>query len=474
VTWKVYASSNFYNLLSQAPDSFYERYRTMINDVLAAAGIDPNFESAGTIKGNECWQDQDKEYWWLCTEDPTYMPVFTNVYYHSVKQSYDVDGNQILVNTKEFGFAFQFCEADLAEDDRVTVTIVTAGTASTTYQAGDRIEFDVNYSSPVQLGGGQTGNDTLTWRVLGTSQAFADYELYTPTPNTYSDGGLSFKITPGGIKFALGDSFTLASEGGRFKWRKDGGSGSSVTLSDGLSAEFKSGASPSWVAGDRWGFSAEAVNGVDQLRQPTDPCAAWDTSTILTISPPSPSEASAVFIYDHTIHSGAVIKLEGSNDNFVTTPFSLTLDWNERSIYKPFEKVTYAKYRITCDKEGAVQWIWLGNPLELQIRTGASELGKLTKRKRLPGLVARKGMGATIEHTWLPQAMVDALYEMLSHASEHDDRRFAIVPNDNEPNEAALVEYNNESLEETDLLDFQPRDTAHRLISVSLTMDAAA
>jgi len=317
--------------------------------------------------------------------------------------------------------------------------------------------------------------------VVGSAQSFAPYALNTITPNTYSDNGLSFDIDVGGIAFSLGDTFTFSVEGGQFKWRKNAGLWSAdtsiqptVSLSDGLSAEFLSGAAPSWVSGDKWSFKAEAINGADQLRQPTDARAEWENSTVLTITPVSPSAVSGVFLCDHTFPSDAIITLQGSNDNFLTTPLNIPLLWGQRSIYKPFNQVTYDKYRITSDKGGSVQWVWLGNPLELFIKNGINDLGRLTKQKRLPGFIARKGLGVGIEHEAITQLSAETLFDLVSHACQYDDRRFGIVTNDNETNESSLVEYNADSIQETDVLYFQPRDTSGRLISISLTLDAAA
>lgn len=446
--------------------------------VLAAAGLASSFNQASLL-GNECWHDYpDKDHWWVCTDDPNYLPIFTNVYYHSVKTSHDANGDPILVNTKEFGFRFQFCESDLLEGDTVRITISAAGVSALTYQAGDRIEFDVNYSSPVQLGGGQTGNDTLTFNVIGTSQSFTQYALNTVTLNSYSNAGLSFLITPGAIDFKLGDTYTFTVEGGRFKFRKDGGSWSAntsiqptVSLSDGLSGVFQSGAAPSWITGDKWTFTAEAINGPDQLRQPTDSRAAWVNSTVLTITPSASASASAILLCDHTIPSNAVIVLQGSNDNFATTPLNLTLTWRSDSIYATFTQASYAKYRITCDKGGTAQWPWLGDGLELKIPGGITELGKLKKKLRFPGLVARRALGVTVDHEALTKDSIDSLLDMLSHACEYDDRRIAIIPNDAEPDEVSLVQYSSDSLDIEDILDFQPRDHAYQLSKVSLTLE---
>jgi len=453
--------------------------------ILSSAGIEPSFSLASTL-GNACWHDHPSEFWWVCQDDTAYMPAFTNVYYHSVKKGVDEHGNPILINTEEFGFAFQGCEDQLERGDTMVVTIKAGANSRHVYQQGDRFEFDVIRGAALPFGGGQSGSDTLTFLVRGTAAGapgtFANYALNTVTLNTYSNNGLSFAIVPGAIDFALGDTFTFSIEGGHFRWRKNGGSWSSSTaiaatasLSDGLSANFIGGNAPSWVALDRWSFTALSVNGPDQLRQPTDPRAAWASSTSLTIAPTVPADALALFICDHTIASTATIRLQGSNDDFSTTPLNAVVPWAERNIYYRLNAVvTYAKYRVTCDQSGISNWVYLGVPRQPTIRTGVYELGKLTKAWNLPGLTTRKSLGATVEHSGLTEASAASLVALLSHACQYDDRRFGIVPNTNETSEASLVSYQLDSIELKDQLDFQPRDNIHRLITASLTLEAVA
>jgi hypothetical protein len=96
--------------------------------------------------------------------------------------------------------------------------------------------------------------------------ALDDYALLKSSPPTYSDGGVGFVITPGGVDSQLGDQFVFWIEGGQFQWRKNGGSwsaatqiGATVALSDGVSAAFDVGRAPSFVDGDAYTFAAAAT-----------------------------------------------------------------------------------------------------------------------------------------------------------------------------------------------------------------------
>lgn len=481
IVWRSGSSSNSnYNL--DTIGSYLERYNVICRNILVAAGIDPqNFDNA-SITGNECWQDyNDSDYWWVYDGDAPYLPIQTGHYYHLAKKSYDEDGNEIVMSTMEGGFGPKFgCPENLKEGDTITMVFADFPNGGRTYQQGDRITASIVYADNLPFGGGQDGNDTLTWSVVGSDAGrLADYELVTSALAEYSDGGLGFALTPGGIDYQLGDQYAFDIEGGKFKWRKNAGSWSAdtdieatVSLSDGLSAAFVGGAAPSWVSGDSWSFNADAVNGPDNLRQPTDALTSWASSTTLEIEPDD-TDVSELIIYDHTIASTATITLQGSNDNFSTIPLNVTIPWAKTSIYYAIDNaVSYAKYRIIVNQSGSVQWVYLGAPLEPLIENGNRELGTLVKRWKLPSLnIARRTMGANISHTWLKKDQVNAIMDMLDHACINDERRFAILPNENEPEEISLVEYQNDTLEIQDLKSFQPRDISYRLMSLSLDVE---
>jgi hypothetical protein len=533
-------------------DEYFDRYSSMSNDIAAAAGTDPTFSDAGR-HGDDCWQDfGDSDFWWEFTGTELYLPAQTGHYYHSAKLVNDpITGQQIAQSSKEFAFALRFgCPANLQEGDKIQVTI-SGNVGTHGYADGDQFTVPIIHAIPLPFGGGQTGNDTLKFHVSGSvAGAFPEYNLltaaapparvnshvyaigdrYTPAiPNgrfyeciapgaaagsppvfttnrtsytdgaatfidmggvsSYSDSGLAFDITPGGIDFALGDKFTFVIEGGHFKLSFDGGiSWSSATvIADtvdltafdaslaGVIANFTGGVAPSWKTNDRWTFLLEAVNGVDGLRQPTDARTAWTGSTAIVITPGATKPADCVLIGDHTIPSDATITLLGSDDNFSTTPFSQIIPWQQTHIYLPLTNCNRAKYKVTVDKGGDLSWLWLGNGLDLKLPNGVVELGRLTKRYRMPSQIATKSLSGNVEHSGLTQASVTDLVTGLAHACQFDDQRLGIVPNENET-EIGIVAFAADSLDVTDdpLLQFQPRDTKYRLLSVTLQLAAVA
>lgn len=478
VTWTEVSG---HDLTNSTPDAYFERYRSAMNSVLAAAGIDANFDEA-SAKGDGCWQDfNDSANWWVFDGSKPYYPIQTNHYYipSIMMCSGDGAGDMQIKSTQEFGFGPKFACPELLEiGDKLIVTIDGIGGASTGqgYQPGDEFVLSMIHADPLPFTGGQTGTDTLTWSVLGSvAGRLSNYSLLTLAPPLYSDSGVDFRITPGGVPFALGDQYRFSVEGGQFQWRRDGGSWSEsidiadTALADGLTAKFQPGAAPSWKNADTWTFRAEAVNGVDGVRQPTDARLAWTGSTTIDVTPASAAAISCLLIGDHTIPADATITLTGSNDNFATTVLTQAIAWSATHI---FALVTSncARYRIAINRAGSASWLYLGDPAGITSPTGRNELGKLTKRVRLPGLTARRALGATIAHEALPQSSVDALLAMLSYACEFDERRFAIVPNDAEPGEVGLVEFDDASLELGDVMDFQPRDVGVRLTSLSMTL----
>ena len=461
-------------------ESYYERYLTAGNQIKAAAGLSANFDKASD-QGDGCWlDDENATHEFAYLGDEPYAPVLVGRYYHSSKQEVLEDGTTRTVSTQEFGFGPTFgCPQNLIDGDRIVVT-VSGEHGSVGYQVGDRFEIQAVRAVPLAFGGGQTGNDLRKWSVVGSVDGrLADYVQDISDPgsiNAYSDGGVGFLIGLGAIDNALGDGFTFSVEAAQFVWRKNAGDWSSpaditsgaIALSDGVSALFAGGRAPSWVVDDLWTFTAEAVNGVDQLRQPTDGRLTWTGSTTITATLAEAAPIAGLLLAEHTIPSGAEIRLQGSDDNFSTTPLNELVPWRARNLWHPVV-AEHAAYRILVDDAGSLFWGFLGEPLVPAIRTGQRELGRLVKTHRLAGLGQRPGLGGTIQHEQLTEPSVDALLALLEHAGQYDDRRLGIVPNAARP-EAGVVEFLADTLEISDVFGFQPRDIAASRQSVTLEL----
>jgi hypothetical protein len=467
-------------------DAVIQRYKTMATEVLAAAGIDDkNFDSAG-IDGCACWQDNNDHAWWEYRgTDIPYLPIQNSIYYSTAAKSLTPEGAATCVPTFEWAFGPKIsCIDSLLEGDIIRVTVRNTGISAPNggargYQQGDSWNIEVVHAEPIPLSGGQSGDDTLTFRVTGGIDAFIDYPLDLNAPVPYSNNGLTFEITPGGIPFALSDRFDFAIEGGHFHWRRDGGSWSSdlpigdTLLVDGLTAVFIGGAAPSWKALDKWTFLAEAINGPDGLRTPRDPRLKWTGSTVIDIEPDGgPAAASGVFLGDLAIGATATVHVLGSDDDFATTPTDVTatVPAGTSSVWIPFPLVTRAAWRITVNVAGTLQWAHLGEPADIAMPNNKPELGRFLRRVRLPGNGISRGDGGEISHSALISASLDELLDGISYARAFDDGLFGMATGSANPI-AGLVRYVDDSLEVEELLDHELTDPDDWLHSVTLRVE---
>lgn len=458
----------------RAADQFVAKYRGRLVKAYTLAGIEPDFEDAGS-GGNPIWQDHGGARWFKSQDG--LLPLQPGWPYYTAIMGTDDNGRPVPVSTREWGAILAFgCEDQLKIGDTLVVDVtLQGGNLRVTYQVGDTFEAAITFAAPLELGGGQTGNDTQTWRVEGSVDgAFDPYALNLITPNTYDDGGLTFKITPGGVHSALGDIFTFDVEGGQFQWRKDGGSWSAATqiaatvsIGDGLSLVFTPGEAPSFAVGDTYSFAAPASFGPGQLKQPTDGRLVTTNSTVIEIAPID-NGVTELAIYEHSIPEAATIRLQGSNDNFSTTPLNDVVTWKAGVITHALASTaTYAKYRLTVSQACSIGWVFLGTALQLECADGVPDFGDLTKRRRLKGLARRAALGGRIEHTFLTQDSADALVDLLDHAGENDDGRFGIILDDEQAN-GAIVTLDADTLEIEDIFGFQAQSTEGRAQKVTL------
>lgn len=442
-----------------------------IGKVYIAANLLRPFDSA-TLTGNSVWQDHGGTHWFVSQDG--LLPIQPGHYYHSCRYEPDPEtGEDVPTSTREFGVGVAIgCVESMQVGDRLVVTTTPyGGNARSTYLQGDAIEWQIIRADPVALGGGQTGDDTLTFGVRGSDVgALADYSLVTTAPSGYDDGGLSFVIEPGAISFQPGDRWTFSAEGGEFRWRINSGSwttadiSGTVALSSGIVATFRAGATPSWADGDLYQLQMLSTSGAGNARTPDDESMAWSGSTQIDITP-STGTADTLLIAGHTIQSTATITLAGSNDNWSTTAFSQVVPWAAGSMALLFDSTTCAKWRLTVNDDGSIGWLYLGVP-ERPIVSGTAatvEHGEWRRRSRLANASRSRGLGGTVVHTDCDQASVDGLLDALEYAHENDDGRIGAVSPEGE---AALVVVSDE-IELTDAYGFQPPSAGRR---VSLTL----
>lgn len=435
-----------------------------------AGDLLPPFDSAGRI-GNSVWQDHGEPYWFVSQDG--LLPIQPGWYYHSARMETNEDDLEEPVSTREFGIGVAIgCLELLRSGDKLIITTSPYANGRATYLQGDIVTYDIVRADPVALGGGQSGNDTITFSVRGSDVGALDpYLLVTTAPTSYSNGGLSFSVTPGGIKFATGDRWTFSAEGGEFRWRADGGSwttadiAGTVALTAGVSASFQVGETPSFVVGDAYQLTALAVNGAGQIRTPDDGAMAWSTSQALTITPSRVATVACLFIAHHTIASTAAIMLVGSNDNFATTPFTASIPWAKGTIgYLLPTSATYAKWRLSINEGGSMGWAYLESGRQLLLPTGKVENGDWRQRVYPQTAARSRAIAGDIVHSAVTQASFDALLESFEAALTDDDGRMGIV---SAAGDGAFVRLDGDVLQLTDARLFQSA-AADRLLSLTV------
>lgn len=465
--------------------TFAKRYGAKMDHVRALAGIVPKSEASGA--GSACWRDQKTGAYWQI-DGTEYLPVFNNVYYHSAVKQYDQDAKrEIVASTNEFGFGVRIaCESRLQPGDSITI-VINDVSADYPYQIGDRYEIPLVAGGPLAFAGGIDGTDTLTWSVRSAAGPLPDYALTDGEP-AYSAGGLDFQIHRGALPFALGDAFRFSVEtGGRFRWRKDGGAWSAetaiadvVALADGLSAAFRSGAAPSFVSGDLYRYIVRQPNSPSHVKSPHGETWRWLGATaMLSLEWPSEMPVSAFGLLRHGLRAPASVTIT------LYDAADAPLDTFAPAVQSgPLLKVLPAPAqarKMTVSIAGAegmaLGWLYAGEPLSTR-HNAAVTLRRTYSLERDGGINPRgaylgSGRGGEIRwENWLLDAEFDALLALVDACKADGDAPLALVPNAAHPEDAALVRIDADSLDISDVFDFQPNDAAKRRLSLALPLAA--
>lgn len=469
-------------------DQFAQRYEAAMATVLAMAGIVPKSDAGG--EGSACWQDPGTDHYWRI-EGTNYLPVFSNVYYHSVVEQYSPDsGKTEIVSTHEFGFGLRVaCEERLSDGDSVTITIGDVS-SNYPYAVGDTYKIPLIAGGPLNFAGGIDGTDTQTWTVQSSTDGLlADYSL-TATEDPYSDGGLGFTINRGGIPFALGDAFTFSVEsGGRFKWRKDSGSWSSATaiadsvsLTDGLSAAFVSGAAPSFVESDLHSFTVRQPHSPAHVQSAHGETWQWTGATAtLTATWTTDQTISAVGVLRHGLSGAATVSIALKNSGGTTLhTFAPTVAAGPllEFLASPLAAVRSLVVTIAGATGQALGWLYAGAPLATTHNASRCKLQRAYRLEAGSGINPRGlylGAGRGGEIAWedfLTQTDLDALLALVDACKADDDAPVVVVPQALSPQDAALVRINADALEVSDWFEFQPDDRTRRALSLTLPLDA--
>lgn len=461
--------------------TFLERYRARMINILILVGIFPNSDASSDA--GACWQDYPDETHWWADVDGYYLPAFTNKPYISARRNTET-GEPF--STMEFGFGLVIaCPERLLVGDTLTVRIMTVD-GDRPYQVGDEAIIETIAAGPAWLAGGVDGTDELTWRVAGNvSGPQPDYvvPLAGPAPD-YAAAGITLKITPGGVPFALGDQFAFSVEAGRFRWRKNGGAWSAATdiplnsalLGDGLSAEFTPGAAPSFAASDYYAYRAHQPHAPDNLRHPGEEAWAWSGSgATATLDLGAPVAITCVGLARYHLPPGATIQLEHSADGASwSAPVSIPLHARVTTQFIAPIAARHVRITVSDAPAGYIGWLWLGQPLGL-------EATQCTRRRRHAitrapginpaGLYHGSGDGWTVGwEDWLTEAAAAEILALAHHVSAHDEP-IIFMPHRLHPADAALVTIDTESIDIQDRLQYQPDDAGRRMLSAALQLN---
>lgn len=430
------------------------RYQARMDALLPLAGLVPKSD-ASSASGDGCWRDQpDASAWWV-EASGGYLPAFTNEPYVSCRGTPEEP-----VSTQEFGFAILTpCPGRLKPGDSVTITIDGAMTGA--YAEGDSFTIPIVGAADAPFTGGAAGSTVHTWAVAGSvGGTYPDWAWDPSDPDPYAGGPLDATLTAGGIPFEVGDTLSVALEGGELRWRDAGGTWTEGDLStahdldDGLTLTAVSGAAPSFVAGDTWTFRAAATHGPDQLRQPRDGAAfAWDGATVtLSIDLGSVQPLECLLIALHTLPETAFIEIRGGTAD--ATDWVTFMEWSAGPILEPLPSDVTARYleiEISGAGSGAeIGWLWAGVPW--RPTTGVSSLQHirqygLTRGSGRNPSALYSGRGTGGRWTWdlasggaLPASDVVTLTTLLDHVAEQGLEWVCLVPDIAHPESATLAQ----------------------------------
>ena len=472
------------------PQTWSQRYLSACNYVRALAGLLPKAD-AGLIPtaGSGVWSDPGDAFYWVI-QGTAYLPVFNNRYYHSCKSVISQSGSGTTIEpTYEFGFAIQVgCAERLAEGDTLTIVIGDVS-IQRPYHVGDTYEIPLVMGGPLAFSGGVTGTDTLTWTVYSsTAGALTAYALALAEA-AYSGGGLGFTIHRGGIPFALGDSFAFAVEsGGQFRWRKDAetwsadtGIADSVALSDGLSAAFTQGASPSFVASDVYTWQVLQPYSPAHVQTPHEEYWAWsaDTATLtLTWDTDQTIEVIGLLRHQLAAPASAVVTLKNSGGATLATWIPTIAPGPLVTVlFTPLTTVRSLTLTVADAAGMSLGWVYAGVPLRTE-HNARVQLRRVYALDRDDGVNAGGvylggGRGGVIQwENWLSQTELDALLALVDDCKADGDAPLVLLPNAATPADAALVRVDSDAIDISDIFDYQPLDPARRLLSLTLPLAA--
>jgi hypothetical protein len=426
---------------------YVDRFKSNCEAILASAGISPlGKPDASTVSDHGCWQDYGGDYYWTVTgsEGGGYLPAFTNNPYRSVRE---IAG--VRKSTREFAFQInvgEACISQLKEGDAIELAIGNAGWPAT-YQVGDKLFLPIIAQANKFLTGGAASTTTQRWHVTGSLAGPLAPFVMPLAGGNYSASGLSFTLTPGVIAFAKNDKYSFAIEGGHWRWRQGAGAWSAsqnivatpVLLANGVSAQFATGSSPSFVANDRYAFAARQPNASGNVKLPSARAWRWNTSGgTLDIDFGAAGAFDAIAIV-HELPLTATVSVQagttvGASDILVSTPLTMSKDTLSLLLATAIT-ARYLRVTVANATGASLAWVYAGLAFAPSLMAKFSDarqylLDRAGGKNQAAQFIA-SGRGGSIE--WDLGAMAEADYNevsrMVDYVKENNDEPILFFPN---------------------------------------------
>jgi hypothetical protein len=213
-----------------------------------------------------------------------------------------------------------------------------------------------------------------------------------------------------------------------------------------------------------------------EIRTPAESGWQWPTgSATITMAWAATREITALAI-THELPAAATVTAEITEDGSTWVPLSwmpgaITLrDWLHLASGTAVEAMGL---RLTFSHPGLVRWIWAGTPFQPD-DNAALRLRRLydMTRAKVAGAASLLAEGASATMDWdnLSPADADKLAALVRSQKIGGDLPLILVPHMLHPSEAFLCRIDGDEFEITDEYNYEPDDTANRMLSASLEL----
>jgi hypothetical protein len=221
-----------------------------------------------------------------------------------------------------------------------------------------------------------------------------------------------------------------------------------VSLSDGLTAQFTTGAAPSFATGDLYRFRALQPYALSNAFNPDPESWRWDDiNAWLQADMGVVKTIDALAIAFHSLPAGCIMSLQGGMDGIVWD-WNETIPWSAATITHLFVAKTarYLRFNVALADDAAIGWIWAGEAISTEF-SAECLLAHDYQIERGAGLnpsAAYLGATRSGEISWelLRDPDMQKLMPMLDYLKQNDDQPMILIPQSTRPEEAYPMRVN--------------------------------